>query len=125
MPPAKYLPELLSTRSRYYVAFRTFATVFPNASFWYVGTGLFVATVEPFHIDFQDLVARMQDPIVKSDLDSIDIHAALELLALMLMGPDEVARYFASISSQDLNTDDNAYLEYQPLSNYSNRGTKS
>ena len=108
----QWMPLSGMSKESFDVAFRTFATVFPNASFWYVGTGLFVATVEPFHIDFRDLVARMQDPSVKSDLDSIDIHNAPELLALMLMGPDEIARYFSSIASQDLNTDDNAYLEY-------------
>ncbi len=108
----QWMPLSGMSKESFDVAFRTFVTVFPNASFWYVGTGLFIATVEPFQIDFRDLVARMQDPAVKGDLNSIDIHAAPELLALMLMGPDEIARYFASIPSHDLNTDDNAYLEY-------------
>jgi spermidine synthase len=108
----QWMPLSGMSKRSFNVAFRTFVTVFPNASFWYVGTGLFVATTEPFQIDFRDLVARMRNPVVKSDLDSIDIDSAPELLALMLMGPDEIARYFASISSQGLNTDDNAYLEY-------------
>jgi len=57
-------------------------------------------------------VTRMRDPIVSADLDSIGVHNSPELLGLMMMGPDEVARYLASTPNQELNTDDNAYLEY-------------
>ena len=109
----QWMPIYSMSKRSFDVAFRTFVSVFPNASFWYVeGHGLFVATVEPFQIDFGDLVNRMHDPVVKNDLDSIGVHSAPELLALMLMGPDEVARYLASTPNQGLNTDDNAYLEY-------------
>ena len=109
----QWMPMYQMSKKSFDVAFRSFVAVFPNASFWLVGAnGLFVATVEPFQIDFGDLVARMQDPVVKCDLDSIGVHSAPELLALMLMGHHEVARYLASTPDQGLNTDDNAYLEY-------------
>ena len=95
------------------VSFRSFVSVFPNASLWISGTNaLFVATVEPFQIDYHNLTERMQDPVVKADLDSIGIHSPPELLSLMLMGPDEVKKYLASVPGTQLNTDDNAYLEY-------------
>src|SRR5271157_1822357 len=109
----QWMPVYAMSKKSFDVAFRTFVSVFPHASFWYVeGHGLFVATVEPFQIDFGDLVARMQDPVVRGDLDSIGIHTPPELLALMLMGPDEITGYLASTPSRGLNTDDNAYLEY-------------
>jgi spermidine synthase len=109
----QWMPMYEMSKKSFDVAFRTFVSVFPNASFWYVkGHGLFVATIAPFQIDYQDLSARMQNPIVKADLDSIAVHSPPEFLALMLMGPDEIARYLASTPDQSLNTDDNAYLEY-------------
>src|SRR5208337_1828329 len=92
----QWMPVYGMSKPSFDVAFRTFVSVFPNASFWYVGAdGLFVATVAPFQIDYRALSARMQDPVVKADLDSIDIHTPPELLALMLMGPDEISRYLA------------------------------
>jgi spermidine synthase len=109
----QWMPMYQMSKRSFDVAFRTFVSVFPNASFWLVGAnGLFVASIEPFQIDYRDLVTRMRDPIVSADLDSIGVHNSPELLGLMMMGPDEVARYLASTPNQELNTDDNAYLEY-------------
>jgi spermidine synthase len=109
----QWMPMYRISKDSFDVAFRTFASVFPNASFWYVrGHGLFVATLSPLQIDFRALAARMQDPAVKNDLDSISIYDAPQLLAHMLMGPEEIAAYLASTPRQVLNMDDNAYLEY-------------
>jgi spermidine synthase len=109
----QWMPMYRISRTSFDVAFRTFVSVFPNASFWYVrGHGLFVAAQEPFQIDFNALVERMQNPAVRSDLDSIGIHNAPQLLAHIMMGPGQIARYLASTPSRILNTDDDAYLEY-------------
>ena len=62
----------------------------------------------------------MQDPIVKADLDSIPVHSPPEFLALMLMGPDEIALYLVSTSDQTLSADDNAYLAYHTYLNSCN-----
>jgi hypothetical protein len=96
------------------VAFRSFASVFPHASFWYVrGHGLFIATKDPFQIDFAALAQRFDDPAVTADLASINIDSAVGLLAHMLMGPREIADYLAHSPTPQVNTDDNAYLEYR------------
>ena len=109
----QWMPMYEMSKKSFDVALRTFASVFPNASLWLSGTNaLFIATAEPFQIDYRDLTTRIQDPIVKADFDSIGVHSAPELLSLMVMGPDEIARYLASTSDRSLNTDDNAYLEY-------------
>ena len=108
----QWMPLYEMSKTSFDAAFRTFVSVFPNASLWVVGAnGLFVATVEPFRIDYHQLTERMQDPAVKADLDSIGVHSAPELLALMWMGPAEIARYVAA-NPGPVNTDDNAYLEY-------------
>jgi len=109
----QWMPMYEMSKKSFDVALRTFVSVFPNASLWLSGTNaLFIATVEPFQIDYRDLATRMQDPVVKADFDSIGVHSAPELLSLMVMGPDEISGYLASTPDQSLNTDDNAYLEY-------------
>jgi spermidine synthase len=109
----QWMPTYEISKKSFDVAFRTFVSVFPNASFWYVRLhGLFVATQGKFRIDFQDLSKRMEDPAVKADLASINIHAPADFISYMVMGPDEIAAYLAANPSDVLNTDDNAYLEY-------------
>lgn len=109
----QWMPMYRISKTSFDVAFRTFASVFPNASFWYVrGHGLFVATQDRFHIDFKALAERMRNPAVKRDLDSIKIYNAPQLLAHLMMGPEQIAQYLAHTPSRLLNTDDNAYLEY-------------
>jgi spermidine synthase len=73
---------------------------------------LFLATQEPFQIDFKALTERMQDPAVKRDLDSIRIPDAPQLLAHLMMGPEQIAAYLANTPTRLVNTDDDAYLEY-------------
>jgi spermidine synthase len=109
----QWMPMYRISKQSFDVAFRTFVSVFPNASFWYVrGHGLFVATQGPFIVNFVDLERRIADPVVQADLASINIHGPLEFLSYMLMGPDEIRAYLAANPSAVLNTDDNAYLEY-------------
>jgi spermidine synthase len=109
----QWMPMYNISKKSFDVAFRTFASVFPNASFWYVKSqGLFIATRDGFSVDFHELAKRMEVPVVKTDLASINIHSPAELLSYMAMGPDEIRAYLAADQSDVLNTDDNAYLEY-------------
>jgi spermidine synthase len=109
----QWMPMYRISRKSFDVAFRTFVAVFPNASFWYVrGHGLFVATQGSFSIDFKDLEQRLQDPVVKADMASINIKSPAEFVSYMLMGPDQIRSYLASTPDNLMNTDDNAYLEY-------------
>ena len=65
----QWMPMYEMSKQSFDVAFRSFVSVFPNASLWISGTNaLFVATVEPFQIDYRNLTERMQDPVVKADL---------------------------------------------------------
>jgi hypothetical protein len=102
------------SRASFDVAFRSFASVFPYASFWYVrGHGLFIATEDPFQIDFAAIAERFAAPAVTADLASINIESPVDLLTYMLMGPREIADYLAHSPTPQVNTDDNAYLEYR------------
>jgi spermidine synthase len=96
------------------VAFRTFAQAFPNASFWYVrGHGLFVATGAPMTIDCPNLIKMFASPLVKADFDSIEIDSSAKLVGHLLMDRDHIDQYLARTSDSQINTDDNAYLEYR------------
>jgi len=109
----QWMPMYNISRRSFDVAFRSFASVFANASFWYVrGHGLFVATQQPFFIDYGRLRERMAAPAVRQDLASIEIDGSAAFLAHLLMGPGQIQKYLASTGDQTLNTDDNAYLEY-------------
>jgi hypothetical protein len=110
-----WMPMYAISRRSFDAAFRTFATEFPNASFWYVrGHGLFVAGLEPLQLDFATLAARFEHPAVRRDFESIGIRSPHELIGHLLMDDKQIARYLQSAAAvgQAVNTDDNAYLEY-------------
>jgi spermidine synthase len=119
-----WMPMYAISRQSFDVAFRTFASVFPHASFWYVRShGLFVAGLEPFTIDYSTLTKRFEFPAVRRDFESIGIHSADELLAHMLMDEDHIAQYLSKSAGpgRGLNTDDNSYLEYATPLEYLHR----
>ena len=109
----QWMPMYNISRESFDSAFRTFAHVFENATFWYVrGHGLFVATVEPVAIDYGRLKERAAAAPVAKDLASIEIQGSAQFLSHLLMGPAQIRNYLASSKSPTLNTDDNAHLEY-------------
>jgi spermidine synthase len=110
----QWMPMYRISPESFDVAFRTFVQVFPNASFWYVrGHGLFVATEGPFSIDWPMLAKAFAHPAVSGDLGSIGIDSPEELLGHLLMDADAIHAYLSRRDVQQINTDDNAYLEYQ------------
>jgi len=109
----QWMPMYSISRRSFDVAFRSFARVFENASFWYVrGHGLFVATEGPFIIDYARIRERAAAPVVAGDLASIEIWDHNVLLSHLLMGPAQIRNYLAAAGDSIVNTDDNAYLEY-------------
>ncbi len=118
----QWMPMYQISPESFDVAFRTFATVFPHASFWYVrGHGLFVATIDDFVIDYPRFAKRFADPHVRSDIDSIGIASPEQLLGHLLMDAQHIESYLARNESRTLNTDDNAYLEYHTPFEYVGR----
>ena len=111
----QWMPMYAVSRKSFDVALRTFAGVFPHASFWYVrGHGLLVGSTEPMQIDFAQIVTRMDHPALRRDFDSIGMHSPYNLMAHLLMDERHIALYLASAGrlGDEINTDDNAYLEY-------------
>jgi len=108
----QWMPMYHISPESFNVAFRTFASVFDHAYFWYVrGHGLLVATTgQP--MDYQQFNQRLSTPEVSGDMGTIDIQNGEQLLSYMLMGPKEIRAYLEEFKSETLNMDDNAYLEY-------------
>ncbi len=110
----QWMPMYRVSKDSFDVAFRTFVSVFPNASFWYVrGHGLFVATIDEFKIDYKELAERFDAPAVRADMESIGIGSAEQFLGHLLMDAEHIQEYLARSDSAKINTDDNAYLEYR------------
>ncbi|MDF0517587.1 fused MFS/spermidine synthase [Bradyrhizobium yuanmingense] len=110
----QWMPMYSISPRSFDTAFRTFAQAFPNASFWYVrGHGLFVATIEPMSVDCQNLAAEFANPLVREDLSSIQINSPAQFLGHLLMDSDHIRSYLARSANDEVNTDDNAYLEYR------------
>jgi spermidine synthase len=121
----QWMPMYNISKKSFDVAFRTFAEVFKNSSFWYVrGHGLFIASLNEFRINYPEIIKQMSSPVVKKDLDSISIHNEKEFLSHLLMGPNQIKAYLDSLENTITNTDNNAYLEYQTPSEFMSR-TKS
>ncbi|HTO62398.1 MAG TPA: fused MFS/spermidine synthase [Bradyrhizobium sp.] len=111
----QWMPMYAISRKSFDVAFRTFAGVFPNASFWYVrGHGLFVAGLDKFTIDYQALRERFAAPEVRRDFESIGLRSPEELMSHLLMDDQHIASYLQAEESLGpvINTDDDSYLEY-------------
>jgi spermidine synthase len=97
-------------------AVKTFLSVFPDATLWYVeGHALLVSKLDSSPIDYDVLGRRFSDPRVREDLASIDIASAAELVGHLAMGPDQIRSYVEDVADGEqvpLNTDDYPYLEY-------------
>jgi spermidine synthase len=109
----QWMPIYQIAPSRLRSAVKTFVSVFPNATLWYVeGHLLLVAQPGVARIDYTLVARRFADPAVRADLESIDIHSPEELLSHLVMGPDAVRAFVADEPDVPLNTDDYPYLEY-------------
>jgi spermidine synthase len=109
----QWMPIYQISPTRLRSAMKTFAEVFPNATFWYVKNhGLFIAKVDSPVIDYESLARRFDEPSTKADLARIDIDTPEDLLSLLLMGPEEIQAYVDAEPGVPTNTDDYPYLEY-------------
>lgn len=109
----QWMPIYQISPTRLRSAIKTFAEVFPNATFWYVKNhGLFVAKRDSPVIDYPSFARRFAEPSTREDLASIGIDSPEELLSLLLLGPDEIRAYVDEEPDVPVNTDDYPYLEY-------------
>ena len=106
-----WLPPNAITEREYQSLIKTFCTVFPNSSLWYVNPShmLLMATLQPFRIDYQQFVERMSIPGVRQDLREENLDDPYELLSCFIIAGEELMDY-----SKDapINSDDLPYIEF-------------
>jgi hypothetical protein len=92
--------------------FRAFYEVFPLATVWQQldkGPMLLVGTKVPLEIDYRRLEERLQQPLVRRDLATADIHNAEDLLSLFVFGPETLKRLVENVAPV---TDDRTVLDF-------------
>lgn len=93
----------------------SFQAVFPECSLWYVNTYghpfaiLMGVKGGPFRIPVGNLLARLQEPRIRADLEEIRLGSVAEILDCFAMGPEAIRSLAAGAP---LNTDDRPVLEF-------------
>jgi predicted membrane-bound spermidine synthase len=92
---------------------RTFASVFP---YTYVFSAedlssdvILVAANHPLGLDRARLQRNFANPTLRKELERADVHSADDLLAYVLLTPEEIPAFTAGA---EVNTDDNALIEF-------------
>jgi tetratricopeptide (TPR) repeat protein len=106
----QYLPLYQLSHADYLGIMRTFATVFPQATVWFMGVDtVMVGGDTPQRISFPRLAARMTDPKVAVSLREIGLDDPARLLATYCFTLDDVA---ADLATAPINTDDLPDVEF-------------
>jgi len=90
---------------------KTFATVFPNMTFWRAGKSdcLLVGSTQPLILDFDLLKQRLAQKDIKEDLERIDIRTLPEFMAQLVMGKQGVQHFS---EAGEVHTDNNSLVEF-------------
>jgi spermidine synthase len=92
---------------------RTFGDVFP---YTYVFSAedlssdvILVATNHPLRLDRTHVARNFENPTLRAELKRADVHSPDDVLAYLLLTPDEIPAFTAGAG---INTDDNALIEF-------------
>jgi tetratricopeptide (TPR) repeat protein len=115
---------MLSPRE-YKTTIKTFQSVFPNVSIWYVSSAIeaytiVIGRVEPFEVDVPRLRRRLAVPEVARDLAAVEVHDVRDVLGYFVMGPEKARQY---ASAGDINTDDHPLIELRGPKSMTRRRT--
>jgi spermidine synthase len=93
-------------------AIRTFTAVFPSGSLWSgdAASALLIGVRGDFQLDVEAIARHLRAPSVIADLGSVA--SPEQLLGMLLLGPEQLARYLADAGGAQTVTDDSVYLEY-------------
>jgi spermidine synthase len=115
---------LLSTRD-YKTIVKTFQSVFPYVTIWYVNNAIEAYSIvigrnEPIAIDVAQIRRKLANPDLAGDLAQIEVMDEYDILSYFVMGPDRV-RQFAS--EGDINSDDYPIIELRAPKSMTRRRT--
>jgi spermidine synthase len=115
---------LLSTRD-YKTIIKTFQSVFPYVTIWYVNNAIEAYSIvigrnEPIAIDVGQIRRKLADPRLAGDLAQIDVMDEYDILSYFVMGPDKVKQYAVE---GDINSDDYPIIELRAPKSMTRRRT--
>jgi spermidine synthase len=115
---------LLSTRD-YKTIIKTFQSVFPYVTIWYVNNAIEAYSIvigrnEPITIDVAQLKRKLKDPQLAGDLAQIDVLDENDILSYFMMGPDKVRQF---VQDGDINSDDYPIIELRAPKSMTRRRT--
>lgn len=115
---------LLSTRD-YKTIIKTFQSVFPYVTIWYVNNAIEAYSIvigrnEPIAIDVDQIKRKLENPQLASDLAQIDVLDEYDILSYFMMGSDK-AKKFAEAG--DINSDDYPIIELRAPKSMTRRRT--
>lgn len=122
-----WLP-LYSLRSiDYKIILKSLLEIFPHVYVWHTSIGRNEWTIvhgfkQPMVIDCTELASRISEDGIKQDLHEIYIDGPVDLLALFVMNEEPMRFYLYGV--EQLNTDDNAYIEFIPT-RYALKGSRT
>jgi spermidine synthase len=107
----QWMPTNWMTEYEYKSLLKTFQSVFPDASLWYVNRGvtLAVGTNSGTEMQLKTLWSRMEQPQIRDDLQEADILGTEMLLARFCMKGEEYTDY---CRDGKINTDNHPFVEY-------------
>jgi len=107
----QWMPTNWMTAFEYKSLLKTFHSVFPDASLWYVNRGvtLAVGTLGPDRLNLQVLQERMKQQQVRDDLAEADIQGCEMLLARFYLNGKDFEEFCVD---GEINTDDRPFVEY-------------
>lgn len=109
-----WMPTAFLGTREFKAIIRTMQAVFPHVLIWYMnntieGYAIVMGKLEPFEVDFDRLVNRMQRPALRIDLAEVHVASAYDLLDFILIAGPDVARY---LGDGPLNTEDRPIIEF-------------
>ena len=114
----QWIPLYEMEREDFRTMLHTLHTVFPNITFWQVGTDVvLLASQQPFQIELEPTVARLRNAALGEDFTAIGItmRGVIQIMNTPVVRPDQVPAFLGE--EQTLNVDDKPVLEFSTARN--------
>ncbi len=114
----QWVPLYEMQREDFRTMLHTITTVFPEVTFWQVGTDvILLASKSPFQIELEPTKARLRSSALARDFTSMGLtgRGVLELLNSPAVRPDQVPAFLGRVDA--VNVDDQPVLEFSTARN--------
>ena len=107
---AQWAPLHVLSPREYRMLIKSFASVFPHASLWFLGTeGILIGSLDSLRIDIAALKRKISADGVGSDLAKISLAGPRRLLSCFLMGERQISEFVKDVP---VISDDHPLIEF-------------